>query len=341
MSLQEPCLACQSTDPCECRNALRGYFRLLESGKAKQVLRVKPASFTCHPKVIGGGVDKLNGYFQRPFAVNEWQLFVRAKGIAMKRVHLKDRRAYFEVGTSPQVIHLKLDRFGESIVGLVSNPNHHLSWAQYLNFLQKVISQDSLDSIQITRIDLNLDFDISFKELISSLDFDFKQSSLIFMDQSGERTGLSLGKGAEIVVVYDKGRKERTPHSWSRIEVRLSKNKLPTKSLSQVSATLLRSSAFSHIKGLHFSNPNLYNQLEKEKFVHFLFLAERDGFFAAKKQLNQQRNFRRDISKLVEIQMWDKQPIELFQSTLNRFLTNQIKEKKECRKKTNAQLRAQ
>jgi hypothetical protein len=320
MNVTEPCQICNTKKPCACKNAVLSFFGLLEKAQAR-VLRVKPASTTIIGTVNSAGLDKLNAYFlcTTPVAVIKEQ--AEKYGQTVKRVFLKDRRPYLYIANEQAGVHLKLGNEETEVVGLVSNPNKFKGWSNYKHYIQNLLPEECLRSAKVSRLDLNMDFNKPFNELIQQIDLKNKRCALTFMDDGGSRTGIIVGKGKEQIVIYDKAKKERLDKPLSRIELRLSGNKLPTKSIFTVPETLGKLSFFNNISGFDVETakgPLLPDQ--EKKLTQFESVLNRDGLFAAKRSLNKTRNFDRDFKSLINFKPWEIQPTDIFKNEINQFL---------------------
>ncbi|MDZ4676321.1 MAG: hypothetical protein SGI74_02335 [Oligoflexia bacterium] len=302
---------------------MASFFKILKNVNDR-VLRVKPSSINSHPKVLGAGIDKLNAYFVEPIPIDQIRMLAKQFRYTIKRVFLKDRKPYLAVSSDSNQIHLKLG-YGESdITGLISNPNKFMTWQNYYTFVSSVIPNDSLINAKVSRLDLNLDFACSFSSLTQMLDIKNKRSSLAFIDESGSRTGLIIGKGDEKIEIYDKAKKENLADQFTRIELRLGKTKLPSRSIMDIPKVVAEGLHFEALVGLNARFTDLpINTEQSQRFAAFKHNLERDGFYSAKKIMNQSRNFDRDFSKLLKIENWTIQPSQLFKNKIETFIKPQ------------------
>lgn len=321
MKATEPCPICQITK-CDCKTAVLSFFGVL-SKVEQRVLSTKPSSIFRQPEVIGGGIDKLNGYFRSP--VPKQTIFSNAKAIdaSVRRVFLKDRKPYLEVSLNKGALHLKLGMGETDVTCYITNPNKFNGWSDYATFLSAIVPQDSLNSAVITRVDLNLDFACDFPELLKSIDIKNKHCALTYEEASGKRTGMIIGKGDETIAVYDKSGKEKLNKPVSRLELRMSGEKLHTRSITDFQTKLLRREFFSQLIGMHIKEANTLKQ-SQAKVIEFNTLIRRDGFFATKRALSSNRNFDRDYGKLFTFETWQKQPTELFKNEIHKFFNNKV-----------------
>lgn len=319
MKVTEPCPICTDIYPCDCQKAVLSFFNLLEAVH-KRVLSEKPASAP-QPKVVSAGIDKLNAYFLT--SVSKADLIDRAKsnGYTTNVVFLKDRKPYLAIAQEERCVHLRVGMDQSQIVGLVSNPNRFKSWQHYTWFLKTILEPEILDSTKVSRLDLNLDLETSFQDLMQMIDIRNKRSALSFNDESGKRTGCIIGKGSEKVAIYDKALKENSDTPRSRIEVRLAGSKLPGKSIWGVPETICNQPHFENLIGVSvaYLEDQRTDHLQR-KLQQFKFMFEHDGFYLAKKHFNMSRNFERDFSKLIKVTSWPIQPEKLFRSTILQFM---------------------
>ncbi len=323
MNVSEPCPTCNTINACECQSTLTSFFKILKC-TSDRVLSDKQASSARQPEVVTAGIDKLNAYFISPISTDTIRENCKQIGAPLKRVFLKDRKPYLSCGLDSKQIHLKLG-FGETnITGIISNPNRFKTWQNYFNFISSVVPQQSVVEAQVTRIDLNLDFACSFASLTQMLDVKNKRSALTFIDTSGSRTGLIIGKGDEKIEIYDKAKLENLPHPLCRVELRLAKKKLPDRSIEKIPVAILSASYFEGLTGMNTSFTDVVitseQALRLSTFKHSLV---RDGFYSAKKSMNQMRNFDRDFAKLIRCEYWTIQPTQLFNSKIKEFIKPQ------------------
>lgn len=323
MYVTEPCPICQKNERCDCQSSMATFFAIVKKA-SERVLRVEPSSIGEHSQVISAGIDKINAYFSEPVSIDCIRAAIAGQDHPAKRVFLKDRKPYLAIGSDSKQIHLKLGYGEKDVTALISNPNRFNNWKNYCGFLSSIIPQNTLAGARVTRLDLNLDFKCSFPSLIQKLDIKNKRSAVTFMDSSGCRTGLIIGKGDEKIEIYDKAKKEKLENPHSRIELRLGKEKLPSRSIFEIPKALTEGLYFDGLVGVttHFTDAPT-NQEQSQRLSTFKNYLERDGFYSAKKAMNQSRNFERDFAKLVKIQPWAIQLSQLFKTNLKMFTDSQ------------------
>lgn len=318
MEVTKPCPICDSEN-CNCKASFIRYVQLLQNVSSRRVLSNIPASNSLVNAFRGAGVDKLNGYLTHPAPLSE--ININAFGEKCEKKYLKDRKPYLCFSNESDVIHLRLSQDQSHVVGYVTNPNRFGSWKRFEESLEKIIGREALLTSQVSRIDLNLDFNCHFIDLVKSIDLRGKRKSISYIDDSGCRTGMNIGKGVETVVLYDKAKESGdTSKPFSRLELRLNGTKLPTRNIAEIPKKLTQSIYFRNLIGVDVAVANckpgspLY-----EKVNSFISVWQREGYFAAKKTLNLQRNFNRDFNKFLTVDMWTKQPSELFKDGIKNF----------------------
>ena len=165
-----------------------------------------------------------------------------------------------------------------------------------------------------------MDFACELSTLIQSLDVANKRSELTYENKSGARTGVIIGKRSEVFAVYDKAKETNSVDLISRIELRLSGSKVPTRSIADIPLKLASQIFFKNLIGLSVTETkNTKTSDQNERLRQFKGIWGRDGFFAAKRFMNQSRNFDRDFANLIETRPWAEQPSELFKNQIINF----------------------
>lgn len=335
MNVTELCPICQNNQTCPCRGELIRLFDLLNS-VSQRVLSNKASSICSKIEPCAVGIDKLNGYFTRSICAAELISAATLNNYDLKRVYLKDRAEYLVVKSSQNQIHLKLDISKSYITGFIANPNHFSSWCDFSEFFTNTTSITNLTEARISRLDLNIDYPIQFKEFIKNLDVTKKRASLTFVDEAGERTGLIIGKGNETITVYDKTKQASLESSVTRMEIRLKQNMLPSRTLDGLPEAIINKIFFENLKLIELLyHPPLLQEhsLKQERFKSN---CDRDGYFLARKLENQKRNFDRDFKHLITVSQNTTQPTEHFKRHIGDYF-NSNKGENICLKKTNDQ----
>lgn len=322
-----PCPICHTSVSCVCISSTTRYFTLLKAVQDR-VLSQKDASIkTTHPPTIGAGIDKINMRFKEPFPINQITSNAHKLGLKVSDATLKEKGRFFKIHSGDTFIHFKCSIMGDAVTQMISNPNRFRKWDIYLGYVNSLIPIDIIEDMSLSRLDLNLDFACSFQDLIQSIEVKHKNLSAKFEDKGGHRTGLTIGSGDELFVLYDKSRKNGLKTNYSRIEQRLMRAKLPTRSLFEIPNSLALYSPFKNLEGgsvRFLSSLGLGESILK--LQEFKYCLEREGFYSARKAFNTQRNFERDFKGLVLFEKWDQQPKEIFKAKIKTFFepTNQF-----------------
>lgn len=320
MELAVPCPNCKSNSLCECSQALTAFFKILETVQTR-VLRQEASSRVEHLPVKGAGVDKLNAELRGTLSPPE--LVNRAKqiGYQVEEAYLNEgRRKFLKISKEGNLVHFRLTFDRQSVDQLISNPNRFGSWGAYLRFIQSILTPLEIQSSQVIRADLNLDFASPLLKTLQAIDIKNKRASLTFKDQSGVRTGVIIGKGNESIEIYDKAKKEVNDLFHTRLELRLAGRKLPTRNISDIPEAVLKSSLFKNLEGVNVVfKPCTYSDTKASRLEEFKSIFKREGFLSAKKEFSKDRNFDRNFKDLIEIRQWTKQPAEIFHDQVKRF----------------------
>lgn len=228
-----------------------------------------------------------------------------------------------KIGKSKSFIHLTLDPSRSMVTGLISNPNRFKNWDAYIHFLENIVPLEALQEAVLTRVDLNIDFNLPFSQLIQQIDVKQKSVSVRYEDKGADKTGIYFGKGSELLVIYDKAKKDRQGSSHSRVELRMSGNKLPTKSLYELRERLAGNDFFTKIEGtLVEINSPVLTEVQCQKLQDFQSILRREGLFAARKAMSRNRNFNRDFANSVKFVPWPSHPSEIFKHGIQSFLSS-------------------
>ena len=319
MEVTPPCTMCRSHKDCSCRNALVSFLGILQ-GVSDRILTLKSASRAQQSPLAGAGLDKLKARFTTLPTASE--IFDAAKRLQLeiKMTPIENKMAV-KVGNSKTFIHLTLDPSRSFVAGLISNPNRFKSWDAYIHFLENIIPFETLQDAILTRVDLNIDFNLPFSQMIQQIDVKQKSVSVSYEDKGADKTGIYFGKGSEVLVIYDKAKKDRLDSSHSRVELRLSGSKLPTKSLYNLRQHLSENEFFTKIEGHHVEiNSSVLAEVQNQKLQDFQSILRREGLFAARKAMSRNRNFSRDFTNSVKLVPWSSHPSEIFKRGIQSFL---------------------
>lgn len=293
------------------------FFGILEKVQLR-ILSQKPASLP-HSS-FRAGIDKLNATFTEPIEISAVASLARLQGIECQKVRLKNKH-HLKIVRQKCVFLFPLTGNQEYITGFVSNPNQFMSWQNYLSFTESIVPAESLKASKISRLDLNLDFALPFSDLIQQIDIKNKSTATTHEEKAGHRTGLYIGKNPELILIYDKSKKDNLSEPQSRIELRLTGKKVPCYSIYNLPQYISAGDQFTMLAGCKLSfNEIGLTEVQEQKLQEFKTLAKRDGLYASRKFMNQTRNFDRDFAKLIQSTQWAAQPNELFKSQIRSFL---------------------
>ncbi|MBX3041119.1 MAG: hypothetical protein KF789_10475 [Bdellovibrionaceae bacterium] len=276
--------------------------------------------------IHGAGVDKLEALFPAPLSAPEVVQRARDLGFCLETTFLKERAPFLKVSKGEEYVLLKYSWDKQTLGRLVSNPNRFRTWGAYRDFLSRLLTPTGLESAKISRLDLNLDFSCPFPDLIRSLHIKNKRAGVQFTDDSGERTGINIGKAAEVIQIYDKARQAALSAHRSRIELRMRGHKLPTFKIASIPSAIQTQNFFETVEGLEVTIlGSKVTETQKQRIAEFQTILNRDGFYFAKKALNKDRNFERDFGKIVMVRPWSTQPSSLFKEQIKSFFKNDMR----------------
>lgn len=313
-----PCTMCLQDNECTCRNAFVSFLSLCKKASAR-ILTLKPSSRAPHG-LAGVGIDKLNASFQQLPLISEILCAAKSNSFEVLQKRLEGRNT-LRIGDEKLFIHIHIDPSRTMATGFISNPNRFKSWGDYMHFIELVLPKMTLETAKVNRLDLNIDFTLPFDKLIQQIDLKGKTTTKQYEDKAGEGTGIYIGKGPEVLVIYDKAKKDRTSGPHTRIELRLRGSKLPTHNLYDLPKQLENKAYFSQVEGVELDfNFDLLTDIQKQRLRNFQLILKREGLFAARKALSKNRNFERDIARLVKSTPWPNHPSEIFKDGILGFL---------------------
>ena len=304
--------------------ALKRFFRLLIEADRKNVSTQKATS----QAVKGTGlIDKL---ILRPdclFAVDEVKLNLKGTLLGLSPKKLKDRKWYLMVGPESLGCYIKTGFVEPFLVQqVITNPSRFDGLAKYLEFLRQCFGPAFEKKATVQRIDLTVDYQTDLKTLLASLDIQQKQRGLGYSSDLGTRTGLQVGKGSEVIVVYDKALLEGEEGPRSRVEVQLKGKKLPIKKLGEIDrlpALIAAAGIGKNIQLGHATFPEqeiLLTPQQVERRSELLTLIKHEGLFAARKKLGNSRNFDRDYRIFLRLMPWERTFQDVLLDGVSRFL---------------------
>lgn len=321
MEVAVPCPICKSKTSCDCKSAFVSFFRLLEKAN-NRILSEKVTSKASMIPQFKAGIDKLNTHFTEPLTKLQILSSAKKHNITCETVRLKNKY-HLKLSRENHVLHLPLSFSQNEVLGFISNPNQFVNWRSYLGFLEILLPVHVIQKAQVNRIDLNIDFSITFTDLIQKIDVKNKSTSTSFDEKAGKRTGLYIGKNPEFLAIYDKSNKTGQSEPCTRVELRLAGKKLPCRSVFEIPKYLLSNKYFSALLGcdLTFIDTNL-NEKQKNKLQEFKTILKRDGLYSARKSMNKTHNFDRDFNQMLKMDKWHTSISEAYREGIERFLAS-------------------
>lgn len=153
---------------------------------------------------------------------------------------------------------------------------------------------------RVVRCDFNIDISMKLNEVIKFMDIKFKRCSARYEDKGAKATGGYFGKAPHIINAYDKGNLIKSEKDITRIEERLSKDKLLYREclrdfLESFKANVVGDSSLIFNK-VYFQELSIVCGKETSLVNKFMLYREDLGLFRAKR-LMMNRNFDRNVLK--------------------------------------------
>lgn len=308
------CKICHA-DTCECKQRLVAFFRLLRIADT----RVSTPKAASTPTAVHARIDKLEGSLGTPQLRSEIEKRLEQSQIEPKLKFLQ-KQCCLEIheGFFLHIGH----QHGEIISRFICNPSAFPSYDTFLKHLRIVFTHEASEAIQITRLDVAIDYAVNIQKLIRGLDLRNKQVDTRFTDKCGRRTGALFGKGNEKLSVYDKGLEAGLSEELTRIELQLRGSKLPARKWKELDLVLQSDcDFFSHISLADVAVKEEILESRKKRTATLKRDLERDGLFAFRKALNVHGNFERDVRPLLEVTPWEDQPQTAFKRLFKQWFS--------------------
>lgn len=248
---------------------------------------------------------------------------VSHKKLRNKRNHLKAESLsdpslhfYFQLGMD------------KNISKIITKPDCFKSMVDLINALKLLTHPYDLNDLEVSRIDFTCDFEMQYYDFMKSLEIKRKQIKTDYVNGGGTMTGNYYGKGQETILAYDKAKQANLPNDISRLEVKVVGKKLPVKKITELMDSelfLKRVKSNNPFRSAHLFDLEIDPLLQqKPNGKEFLTLYNSQGFQAAKQQLNRDRNFERNIGRLLTMKPFEKQPSDILNEGLNVFCEDQL-----------------
>lgn len=331
MNFTQTCPICYENSPCLCLRPVVRFIELLERAEQK----VSSAKLTSEDSKIHSEacIDKLEAVLLEPIGKDQIYQRCRELGIAVANQFL-NRKAYLRIGVDTGIF-LKLSFDQKYVVQIITRPAAFDSANRYYSAISDLLGEETLSKLNVTRVDLTVDYEIPFSKFICGIDIKNKQSEVQYTNKGHALTGISIGKGADNITIYDKQRQAKTSNPRSRIERRLRGSKLPSRNFHALWNKLPSLTPFSDIEifdvklrdELTLSREQLSRQTDLRLYLPAL------GFIRTRKQFNEHGNFERDYGPLFTKTSWDDQMNDVFRTWMKKY----FKYKEEDQYETNHQ----
>lgn len=293
-------------------------------------------------------IDKLDGIFHEE--VNIEQLQRRAQELGLRftpeRIGSERRWAIRFGNENGEHIHIEL-RFQNSTHSrkLISNPSRFRTFRGYKNFLFSLFGRNESENVRILRMDFCIDIESKFSDMIQWIRVPYKRINRADINKNKTKTGITFGRGDLIICVYDKTEEQRRKgieldRDVTRIEVRLSRDKLPIQYIYELPGLLGLSTegrsftpfSFVSIEPVRlepierFSTPPLLNAKAVDRLINRVRLdtyLNVGGLDLARKQMNVHGNFNRDVRGLVTFEEYPHDLDSVLMSHLESFFGRQ------------------
>ncbi|MNK15774.1 hypothetical protein D3C87_339240 [compost metagenome] len=317
MNITQTCPICYGNSRCLCLLPIVRFIELLERAE-QRVSSTKPTSEDV--KIISQAcIDKLEADLLEP--IERDQIYHRCRELDIEvTTQFLNRKPYLRIGIDTGTF-LKLSFDQKFVVQIITRPAAFDSADVYISAISNLLGDETLLKLNVTRVDLTVDYDVPFSKFICGIDIKNKQSEIQYTNKGHALTGISIGKGADNVTIYDKQRQAKTPNPRSRVERRLRGSKLPSRNFIALWNKLPSLTPFSDIElftvnfreELTLSHEQLSRQTDLRLYLSAL------GFIRTRKQFNEHGNFERDYGPLFTKTHWDDQMNDVFRTWMKKY----------------------
>ena len=327
MRLAVVCRICGGDEyGCGCRKSFARYLQIFDAVDRRNV---STREVTSKPPLELKGracIDKINFRLPSPMSESELKSRLKTSNLTSRLTRLRDRHWYLQVGDEELGWYFLIPHPNASITHtMITRPSAFQSQQEYREHLLRIFSVQELEALEVTRLDLAVDYPEEFMSVLNSLDVQHKRTKIQFMDEGSRRTGLNVGKGSEKLVVYDKGLKSGNTEPLTRLELQLSGAKLPAKTLNGIERSLTNDSTctfFDKVSLYQIETRELSNVPSiggRDRLQELQIMLKREGYLATRKKLDENGNFLRDYGPLMVITPKPEQPNMTFRVGMKRF----------------------
>lgn len=313
----EPCPICKQIGCQTCRASIVRFFTLLESVSKRSEASTQIEQPTIK---VGAAIDKLI------LDLPERPLLSSLNGTFSSPKRLKEPSLFVEELESGFLFRLSKDKISTNQI--VTNPSKLPSYSVYLGHIQRIIPADQRNSVKILRVDLAIDYQSSFTDLISGLDILGPKVNTAYTDRSGLTEGFTIGKGQSKFSIYNKEARHDLDEPWTRIERQLKGKYLPCKNLNDLTASIM-SEKFNPFKNISLNSiqyleTNIATPNDQKKISELKTLIGQNGFYTTRRRLNQNDNFKRDYGHLFKMQEIYPSPYIAFKNEIKKYFIKPV-----------------
>ncbi|WP_374028998.1 hypothetical protein [Bdellovibrio bacteriovorus] len=317
MNFTQTCPICYETSGCLCLLRVVRFIELLE--RADQ--RVSSTKLTSKEAKIHGQacIDKLEADLLEP--ISKDQIYHRCKELDIEvTIQFLRRRPHLRIGPETGTF-LKLSFDQKYVVQIITRPAAFDSANEYILAISNILGAETLTKMKVTRVDLTVDHDIPFSKFICGIDIKNKQSEIQYTNKGHALTGISIGKGADNVTIYDKQRQAKTTTPRSRVERRLRGSKLPSRDFIDLWNKIPSLEPFSDIElfDVNFKEELTLSREQLSRQANLRLYLPSIGFIRTRKQFNEHGNFERDYGPLFTKTRWEDQMNDVFRTAIKKY----------------------
>jgi hypothetical protein len=302
----------------EDQSVLRKYLQLLLKADRRQRSREGK-------EIVGlsgtGCIDKLSFALDPPVSRQQLTLRSNRSNIPLKPIKLRDQRWYLQAGDG---WYFKIRYFNsDTVFDVITRPAFFPLYSAYLENLCQLLTVKELKAARITRLDFTVDYLTPFAKFMRGLDIAHKRARVEHIDKGSVRTGFRVGSQPETILVYDRAFKAGLEQPSTRLEIQLTGTKLPARSFRELSACReLDYRPFRSVKlyNVSLAEPSLLNPIERSRHAELSVLLEREGYFSARKKLDEAGQFNRHYLPLMNRTRWTQTPDQALHEHLSAFL---------------------
>ena len=316
------CLVCKENN-CACLSSLTRYAKILESANQ----RISSSNSASSNIIKGiGCIDKLSFELQTPVYERQFLDNLKSIGISFKVTKLRNQNNFFyQIGDSKLRIYCPKPFSTSHIKYLITNPSSFIKHEDWLKRIASLLPLIDLHNTRVFRLDLAVDYEVSFKMINQNLDCKYKRVKIEFLSKSGQWTGMNIGSGNEKFVIYDHKERHRGSQPKTRIECQIKGAKIPISSIVDISMLPERLKARNPFSALELKSvqtcslSDYSSERDQRRIKKLKVLIEYNGFLSARKKLNTHRNFKRDYEKYLRFEENFEQPADIIFRSLTKY----------------------